>query len=145
MKRPPLFTASRQELIEYIEHVEAEKRRLESALDPATSAPKARRTDPSTSKKAAKRAHPRAGTHKHRILGLMAEHPNGLTAEEIGLLTGINGVWKRCSELHDDSYLYTHGERKTLSGDDARIYFISAKGRMALTITGRIKDQRAAA
>lgn len=138
MKRPPLFTATRRQYIDYIEYLEGQLRVL---TDVEGIQPGARGTDPSTSKRAATLAHPRVGTHRFRVLEVLALHADrgGLTSEEIGLMTGINGVWKRCSELHDGGFAYTEGERKTLSGDDARIYHISSKGRLALS---REKQQK---
>jgi hypothetical protein len=88
-----------------------------------------RRTDPATSRHAAYEVveSGRNEQIKQAILHAMRDlGGSGLTAGEIGDLTGIDGVWKRCSELERDGKLVTQGTRIWAgSGKAQRVYFLA--------------------
>lgn len=64
----------------------------------------ARSSDPDTSALAALKQQPRSGSQRARILDAVLIH-GAMTAREIGEVTGINGAWKRISELVQGEHL----------------------------------------
>jgi hypothetical protein len=93
----------------------------------------ARATDPSTSHKAAILAAPRAGSQRYKALLCLYFHEhryNGLTYYGIQKLTGIEGVWKRLSELKDGGWIEVVGQRRIAnSRTEGDVYRLTTKGR----------------
>lgn len=90
----------------------------------------ARRTDPATSQRAAQAAAPKMGTHRWAVLAAVGDAPDGLTAREVLDATGIDGVWKRCSELKEDGFLVPRGERFVAkTGNDQEVLHLTLKAR----------------
>ena len=99
--------------------------------DPQQNSPGgARSSDPSTSHKAALDALPRTGSQRFRALqAIAAASPAGYTYEEVQQATGIEGVWKRLSELKQGGWIRVIGQRKIQStGSDGDIYALTEKG-----------------
>jgi hypothetical protein len=95
--------------------------------------PLARRVDPSTSQRAAGQHRLRRGTQRHQLLVVFASGPGGLTAEEAGVATGIDGAWKRVSDLLNDKLVEDTGEeRRSLKGSAQRVLRITQQGRDVL-------------
>jgi hypothetical protein len=91
------------------------------AVDPHR---KARRTDGATARNAAVLAFPRGANQRRRLLEAVAATPDGLTAEQAALLTGITYVSSstRLSELVEGGWLLkTDRTRKTSAGVDAAV------------------------
>lgn len=95
---------------------------------------KVRATDPATARLAAFRAFPRAGRQRHRILVAIAESENGLTYDEVSIITGIRGVSAstRISELHQGEWIEQNGDRVTSAGAKAVVWVVTDKARAAL-------------
>lgn len=94
-----------------------------------------RASDPSTSRRAAANVAPRAGSQRHRLLAVYADHPDGLTDEEAGRLAGLArpGVcyWKRCSELREGVFIEPLGfSRVASTGEAQQVCGITNAGRM---------------
>lgn len=89
----------------------------------------ARGGDPDTSKKAAFDIYPRSGSYRHRaLLAVARAGARGATYDEVADATGIEGVWKRLSELKQGGWLTTSGHRKVGStGSDADVYVLTPK------------------
>lgn len=97
----------------------------------------ARATDPVTSHAGAVDVADRAPTQKQRLLAVYAEHPEGLTADEAGMLAMLlhTGYWKRCSDLAREGLiapLFADGApvtRKGGAGSVQQVRVITALGR----------------
>lgn len=106
-----------------------------------TGAPIARTSDPETSHAGASDVRLRAGSQKALLLVVFQAHPNGLTADEAGRLSGLEhtGYWKRVSDLLRagllvealDSSGYP-ATRPGRSGSAQRVLRITDRGREAL-------------
>lgn len=86
-----------------------------------SSAAQARRTDPETSKAAARSVD---GSAMREALAeaYRAAGADGLTDEEAGIRTGLEGAWKRCSELRRDNLIAPTGRTRIgSSGRAARV------------------------
>lgn len=94
-------------------------------------------TDPNTSKKAAFDAIPRSGTNRRKALeAVVSSLGAGMTYAEVEEATGINGVWKRLSELKDGGWIVVSGQRRVpKTGSDADVYVATLK---ALQWAGRV-------
>lgn len=99
----------------------------------------ARFTDPVTSHKGDAKMRRREGTatevgkntHRHRALACFEDGPK--LPDEVCWRTGIDGVWKRVSELIDLGLIVRTGrERKTRADCDAKEYEITDAGRGVL-------------
>jgi hypothetical protein len=90
----------------------------------------ARKGDPGTSKQAALDVAPRTGTHREKALRAIFEAgQRGATYAEVMAATGINGVWKRLSELADGKWIKDSGVRRKVvaTGSDAIVYVVTDK------------------
>ena len=87
---------------------------------------RARSTDPATSHLAALKHQPRAGSQRARILDAIADAGSrGMTAAEAGRATGINGAWKRVSELAQGGHITEAGIRvDPESGANGTVYIV---------------------
>ena len=86
-----------------------------------------RATDPITSRNAV----PRRGSQAMQILALYANRD--LTDEKAVELSGLNGGWKRCSDLRRLGYIAFAGYYgKTESGSNAMVCSITMAGMEAL-------------
>lgn len=84
--------------------------------------------DPSTSRKAALDAYPRSGSNRFAALrAVWSLRQHGATYEDVGGVTGINGVWKRLSELKQGGWIESRGTRKVSTGSEADIYYPTQK------------------
>jgi len=63
--------------------------------------PTHRRADPETSRQEV----PNQREIKKKILNTIRQFPEGITAGELGHVSGIEGVWKRLSELEKDGFI----------------------------------------
>jgi hypothetical protein len=96
--------------------------------------PRARRTDPSTSMRAALTHAPRARSHRAIVLKLICRwtlqnHPQvPLTSEEIGRYSGVNGAWKRVSDLLEGGFIEVAGEKEASTGKMQQTYKPTQKG-----------------
>ena len=71
------------------------------------------------------------GTHRHRALQCFAEKP--LIAEDVLAKTGVDGVWKRVSDLKKMGFIAPTGRiRVSRKGCKADILELTEKGRAAL-------------
>ena len=88
-------------------------------------------TDPETSREAAKKVQPRRGSQAMQILALYANRD--LTDEKAVELSGLNGGWKRCSDLRRLGLIAFAGYYgKTESGCNAMVCSITMAGMEAL-------------
>lgn len=143
MRRPNLAVCSRREATEYIKNLEERVADLDGRLSAAVKGagddalPGARSSDPATSHNAAVLAYPRSGRNRWKCLTEIAiAGERGLTQDDVVQRTGINGAWKRLSELLAGGWIMTRGTRKGRSGTDQRVYVLSAKGYEALRADG---------
>lgn len=83
----------------------------------------ARTSDPDTSKLAALQHEPRKGTQRARVLAEIRVCKGGLTARQVTQLTGIEGAWKRVSELKQGGHVVIVGQRLDL-GNMADVYAV---------------------
>lgn len=93
-------------------------------------------TDPETSRKAGQQAQIRAGSQRHQLLAVYADH-GGLIDEEAGEISGLRrpGVcyWKRCSELRQQGYIEPTGETRVSNvGEWQQVCRITDLGKVAL-------------
>lgn len=93
-----------------------------------------RSTDPTTSRKAALAAFPRTQSQRYKALMSIAKRTDGpwhgATWVEVEFDTGINGVWKRISELKEGQWIEVVGQRKTpTTKTEADVYVITDKAR----------------
>lgn len=96
-----------------------------------------RRSDPGTSKKGAFDAYPRSGSQRWKaLMAVRSTYPRGATYEEVVKATGINGVWKRLSELKQGGWITARGQRRVSTGSEADIYYLTVKGSDALEKRG---------
>jgi hypothetical protein len=99
-----------------------------------------RRQGPETSRQAAKVAKFSAGTQKHRLLTVYADHESGLTDEEAAMLSGLIENpsccwWKRSNELREKNYIEETGETRVgRSGAQRMVCKITEAGFMAISI-----------
>lgn len=91
----------------------------------------ARTSDPDTSKRAAKRHVGKSGTQRHSIyMAIENAGERGMTSDEAVRATGIEGGWKRISELHDWGFIAVAGERTALRSDNmVQVYVSTIAGR----------------
>lgn len=92
-----------------------------------------RKSDPSTSRKAAMQHYPRSGSQRHKALiyiaAMSVNGRQGATYEDVQNATGINGVWKRLSELSEAGWIEIKGERMIEdTGSMGGVYFVTEKG-----------------
>lgn len=74
----------------------------------------------------------RRGTHRHRALECF-ERLGPLIAEDVKLQTGVDGIWKRVSDLKNMNLIAPTGHtRLSREGREADIYEITESGREAL-------------
>lgn len=108
-----------------------------SAIDvDAPRAGGARRGDPGTSKQAASNATPRTGSQRAKAMAaIIARGPRGATAHDVFDDTGIDGIWKRVSDLKHGGWLNVIGTRIPDGKSDAvEVYVPSAKARAAFDV-----------
>lgn len=73
----------------------------------------------------------RPGTHRHRALNAFVPHPS--TADEVQVDTGIEGIWKRVSDLKNMGFIAPTGHtRRSRSGREQEVLEITQAGREAL-------------
>jgi hypothetical protein len=86
-----------------------------------SAAAQARRTDPETSKAAARSLDP-SSLLSQLADAYRAAGSDGLTDEEAAARTGIEGAWKRCSDLRRDNLIAPTGRTRIgSSGRAARV------------------------
>ena len=87
-----------------------------------------RSNDPKTSRNAAIDKYPTTGSDREKALDVIWENrENGTTADEVRIATGIDGIWKRVSELKKHGFIYAKGTRKVTSGSRASIFYPTLK------------------
>lgn len=87
-----------------------------------------RGSDPKTSRQAAIDKYPTSGSDRAKALDVIWENrENGTTADDVEKATGINGIWKRVSELKKHGFIYAEGTRKVSSGSQASVYYPTLK------------------
>lgn len=97
-----------------------------------------RNTDPATSRQAATNLSVRAGSQRHKLLAVYAQHSAGLTDEQAGQLSGLTELprccyWKRCSELRQAGYIVATWEtRLSTAGEMQQVCAITEAGQDAL-------------
>lgn len=84
----------------------------------------ARTSDPDTSKLAALRNQPRKNSQRAKILDAIRQSGSfGMTARECEASTGIDGAWKRVSELKQGGHIVSIGTRLDRNtGAEAEIF-----------------------
>jgi hypothetical protein len=129
MNRPNLRVCSRREMVAYVEWLEQQLTQ-QLSLIPVRS----RNTDPNTSRLAAFNVFPKTESRRHVLLhALNRVWPDGLTQDEAAIETGIVGVWKRLSELHQGGWAEIANVRiGRLSGAEQSVYAITDRGRAAI-------------
>ncbi len=104
----------------------------------------ARYTDPATSYAADAQLRQREGpawaikrgTQRHRALECFVER-GPLIAEDVKILTGVDGIWKRVSDLKNMGFLAATGRtRKSREGRDAEVYEVTDQGTSAYSMLG---------
>jgi len=104
----------------------------------------ARYTDPATSHTAdahlRQREGPastiRKGTHRHRALECFIER-GLLIAEDVKILTGVDGIWKRVSDLKNMGFIAATGRtRISREGRDSELYEVTEQGIRAYAMLG---------
>jgi hypothetical protein len=74
----------------------------------------------------------RRGTHRHVALMAFA-HDHQLTADEVQIHTGIDGIWKRVSDLKNMGFIAPTGHtRRSRQGREQEVLEITQAGREAL-------------
>lgn len=92
----------------------------------------ARNSDPLTSHKGVEDVRWRAHSQKLALLRVYATQKD-CTDEEAGVLTGLSGAWKRCSDLRDIGAIEPTGAlRLASSGSEVMVCQITSVGRMLL-------------
>lgn len=77
----------------------------------------------------------RPGTHRHRALACFERGP--LIAEDVKVLTGVDGIWKRVSDLKNMGFLEASGRtRISREGREAELLELTEAGRAALVRLG---------
>lgn len=114
------FVNDEESLNDLLDKQDPEKARL----------PGFRSTDPDTSRKGAIDAYPRVKSQRHKALIAIAKAgDHGLTDEEVEEKVGIEGVWKRCSELVQGGFVEEAGERRVKkSGSMGRVLKLTPRG-----------------
>jgi hypothetical protein len=79
------------------------------------------------------------GTHRHRALECFATR-GPLIAEDVKFLTGIDGIWKRVSDLKNMRFIEATGDtRLSREGREAEVYEITDAGRAAYERLGAVE------
>jgi hypothetical protein len=110
--------------------IEKARRQQEPQSKPDSNVfPGFRSSDPATSRDGAKDAYSRTGTHRYKAFQAIA-CANGMTWDEVATQTGIQGIWKRLSELKNEGWIEAAGTRvcKT-TGSPGTVYVLSSMGR----------------
>ena len=69
-------------------------------------------------------------THRHRALECFATR-GPLIAEDVKMLTGIDGIWKRVSDLKNQGLIEATGRtRVSREGREADVYELTEVGRI---------------
>jgi hypothetical protein len=143
VKRPNLATANRRQATEYIRYLEGQVEDLEKRLSAAVKGagdnapPAARVTDPATSHSPAAMAYPKSGQNRWKCLMEIAiAGERGLIQDEVIKRSGVNGAWKRISELVAGGWVAPHGTRKGKSGTEQRVYVVTPQGVEAIKADG---------
>lgn len=98
-------------------------------VGPGDSLPGFRSDDPETSRKAALDHYPRAKTQRHQALLAVARSEGGATYADVERITGINGIWKRLSELEQGGWIFPAGTRLIEeTGSEGQVYIVTDKG-----------------
>jgi hypothetical protein len=99
-------------------------------LEVSEAPPQARSSDPATSHQAALDAWPRAKSQRSKALAaIIFARTIGMTYAEVEIATGINGVWKRLSELKQGGWIKTTGHTRLVpaTGSQADVYVATNK------------------
>jgi hypothetical protein len=91
----------------------------------------ARDSDPVSSHRGADHIASKAKTQRATLLAVYRAYPEGLTDEEASNLAGIEGGWKRCSELRNLGLIAVSGKRQASSGVEVRVCSLTEFGRYA--------------
>jgi hypothetical protein len=91
----------------------------------------ARDSDPVSSHRGADHIASKAKTQRATLLAVYRAYPEGLTDEEASSLAGIEGGWKRCSELRNLGLIAVSGKRQASSGVEVRVCSLTEVGRYA--------------
>ena len=103
-------------------------------MKPTNPTQMARSTDSETSKQASIGASKRSPSQKIQLLIAYAMHPNGLTDDEAGTVSGLSSLakccyWKRCSDLENEGFIArTLETRPSLVGNQMMVRAITPKG-----------------
>jgi hypothetical protein len=89
----------------------------------------ARRSDPTTSKKAGAMNAPGRDSLRGRALeAIRLSGERGLTAREVQTKTGIEGIWKRISELKQGGYIRATGTRTDPgTGAESDVFVVTSR------------------
>jgi hypothetical protein len=91
----------------------------------------ARDSDPVSSHRGADHIASKAKTQRGVLLDVYRAYPQGLTDEEACQKAGIEGGWKRCSELRTLGLIGVMGKREASSGVEVRVCSLTEFGRYA--------------
>ena len=91
----------------------------------------ARDSDPVSSHEGADKVASKAKTQRGVLLEVYRAYPQGLTDEEACRIAGIEGGWKRCSELRTLGLIAVSGKREASSGVAVRVCAMTETGRYA--------------
>ena len=91
----------------------------------------ARDSDPVSSHAGADHIASKAKTQRGILLDIYRAYPQGLTDEEACQKAGIEGGWKRCSELRTLGLIAVSGKREASSGVSVRVCALTEFGRFA--------------
>lgn len=95
--------------------------------DPATS----HQADAALREREGKANQIKPGTHRHRALEFFAIRPQ--TADDVQRMTGVEGIWKRVSDLKNMGFIAPTGHtRRSRSGREQEVLEITQAGREAL-------------
>lgn len=73
----------------------------------------------------------RSGTHRHRAL--LCFYQADMTAEDVKVATGVDGIWKRVSDLKNMGFIAPTGHtRLSREGRESEVLAITHAGREAL-------------
>jgi hypothetical protein len=91
----------------------------------------ARDSDPVSSHRGADKVASKAKTQRATLLDVYRAYPQGLTDEEACQKAGIEGGWKRCSELRTLGLIGVMGKREASSGVTVQVCAMTEFGRYA--------------
>lgn len=102
-------------------------------MKPQDLPPAARKTDPRTSHEGETAIAAKRIPLTHRLLELIDKYPCR-TAREYGAMLGVDGAWKRVSDLANQGLVYSTllGTTCTVTGHQARLWYLTIRGLLVL-------------